>query len=75
MNEKFNPEIDENLKIILDNKLGSIMSHHDWKFNFENKIDKFLKNDVSIIQKNLKRLKIINNGAQQILEKITKDIF
>ncbi len=73
MNEKFSPEIDENLKIIVDNNLGSIMTHHDWKFNFEKKIDQFLKNDVSVIKKNLKSFNIINNGAQQILKKITKD--
>lgn len=75
MNEKYNPEIDQNLKIIFDNNLGSIMSHNDWKFNFKKKIEKFIKNEVSIIKKNLKKFNLNNNGAEQILKKITLDTF
>lgn len=70
MNEKFNPEIEENLKSILGHNLGATMTENDWKSNFSKRIDKFVKNEVKIIKKNLKKYNFQDNGANQILKNI-----
>ncbi len=73
MNEKFNPEIDENLKIVFDKNLGAVMNKEDWKLNFSKRIEKFIKNEVKIIKKNLEKYNFQDNGADQILKTILKD--
>ena len=74
MNEKFNPEIDENLKIIFDKNLGAIMNKEDWKLNFSKRIDMFIKNEVNLIKKNLNRQHFQYNGASQLIKTILKDV-
>ena len=74
MNEKFNPEIDENLKIVFDKNLGAIMNKEDWKLNFSKRIDMFIKNEVNLIKKNLNRQNFQYNGASQLLKTILKDV-
>ena len=74
MNEKFNPEIDENLKIVFDKNLGAIMNKNDWKLNFAKRIDMFVKNEASLIKINLKKYHFQYNGADQLLKTILKDI-
>ncbi len=70
MSEKFNPEVEANLQIIKNKKLGSIMNHTDWNNEFFTKLKLFIKNDSKIIKKNLDRLKISHNGAIEIVQDI-----
>ena len=74
MSEKFNPEIDENLKIVFDKNLGAIMNKEDWKSNFSKRIDMFIKNEANLIKKNLNRQQFKYNGVSQLLKAILKDL-
>lgn len=67
MNEKYNPEIEENIKFINQNNLGSIMSSKDWGENFLDRLDKFVKNESTIIKNNLNFLKFGKKGAKQVV--------
>lgn len=73
MNERFNPEVEENLKLISIYKFGATMTQDDWKSNFSKRIEIFIKNEVKMIKQNLKNYKFHNNGAKQILKYILKD--
>jgi UDP-N-acetylglucosamine:LPS N-acetylglucosamine transferase len=73
MNEKFNPEVEENLKLVSIHKFGATMTQKDWNSNFSKRIEFFIKNEVKLIRQNLKNYKFNNNGAEQILKFILKD--
>ena len=57
------------------NKLDycSIMKQSSFKFNFQKKLNYFIRNDMIRIEKNLKSKKIKSNGASQIVKDITLD--
>ena len=73
IDEKNNPEVKENLSQM--NKLDycSIMKQSSFKFNFQKKLNYFIRNDMIRIEKNLKSKKIKSNGASQIVKDITLD--
>ena len=74
MNEKFNPEIEANIKIIVKKKIGAIIKPEDWGINFIKKIEMFLKKDSKIIENKLSKLNLNCNGAKEIVEDIKKEI-
>ncbi len=74
MNEKFNPEVEENLKIVFDKNLGALMNTNDWKANFTKRVNKFVTKEVTSIKKNLEKNHFQSNGANQLLKIILKDI-
>ena len=74
MNEKFNPEVEANIKIISRKKLGAIIKLEDWGSGFIKKIDKFLKNDLMIIEQKLSKLTLNCNGAKEIVIDIKREL-
>ncbi|MDC0142799.1 hypothetical protein OAI70_01650 [Candidatus Pelagibacter sp.] len=68
MNEKFNPEITGNIKIIRKLKIGSTMIDKDWGKNFKKRIYKFLSKEQKLIYNNLKSYKFKTNGAKEIVK-------
>ena len=74
MNEKFNPEIEANIKIIVKKKIGAIIKPEDWGINFIKKTEMFLKKDSKIIENKLSKLNLNCNGAKEIVEDIKKEI-
>ncbi len=73
ISEKNNPEVKENLTQM--NKLDycRIMKQSSFKFNFQKKINSFIRNDMKRIEKNLKAKKVRYNGASQIVKDIILD--
>ena len=74
MNEKYNPEVDENLKIVFEKKLGALMNTNDWKANFIKRVNNFVTKEEGSIRENLKKNHFKSNGAKQLLKIILKDI-
>ena len=74
MNEKYNPEVDENLKIVFEKKLGALMNTNDWKANFIKRVNNFVTKEEGSIRENLKKNHFKSNGANQLLKIILKDI-
>ena len=73
--EYLNPEVNENIKIMKKNFLSSTMTFKDWEIEkFEKKIENFLKKDYYIILTNIIKKKFKNNGANQIVKDIKKEI-
>ena len=72
--EKNNPEIKENLKIIMKKNLGGLIKLSDWGKNFNNRLIHFLKHEKKTIEKNLNKFNYLSNGAHQIVKTIKKDI-
>lgn len=70
MNEKNNPEIDENIKFIIQNNIGSIISNKDWGKKFLDRLDNFVKYESTVIKNNLKSLKLGKDGAKQVIDYI-----
>ena len=57
------------------NFLSSTMTFKDWEIEkFEKKIENFLKKDYYIILTNIIKKKFKNNGANQIVKDIKKEI-
>ena len=73
IDEKHNPEIKENLKQMKKLDYCSIMKQSSFKFNFQKKINYFIKKDMKRIQKSLKSKIIKSNGATQIVRNIVRD--
>ncbi len=74
MTEKFNPEVEANIKIVKKNKLGSIINTKDWGENFLKTLEKFLEKDSKIIKNKLSKLNINCDGAKQIVYDIKKEL-
>ena len=73
--EKYNPEVNANIKIMKKKKLCSSMTYDDWDKNiFHKKIEIFVKRDYHSILKNIKKNKFKNNGAKQIVDDIKKQM-
>ncbi len=73
IDEKNNPEIKENLSQMIKLDYCSIMKQSSFKFNFQKKLNYFIRNDMIRIEKNLKSKKIKSNGASQIVKDIILD--
>ena len=73
IDEKHNPEIRENLNQMKKLDYCSIMKQTSFKFNFQKKLNYFIRKDMKRIQMNLKLKKIKSNGASQIIKNIIKD--
>ncbi len=73
--ENLNPEVNENIKIMKKNILSSSMNFKDWeKVKFKKKIENFLKKDYYTILSNIIKKKFKNNGANQIVKDIKKEL-
>lgn len=73
--EYLNPEVNENIKIMKKNNLSSTMTFKDWeKEKFKKKIENFLKKDYYTILSNIIKKKFKNNGANQIVKDIKKEL-
>ena len=73
--EKFNPEINENIKNIKNLGLGEVINFDDWESNFNIRIDYFIAKSAKKIKKNLNKHSFSFNGARQIVDYIKKDIY
>lgn len=73
--EKFNPEINENIKNIKNLGLGEVINFDDWESNFNIRIDCFIAKSAKKIKKNLNKHSFSFNGARQIVNYIKKDIY
>ena len=73
MDEKYNPEISENLKFISKLGAGAIMNNKDWGKNFLKRLEFFQKKEKDKIKKNLNLINYDINGSQQIVNSIKKD--
>ncbi len=74
-NEKNNPEVRENLKLVSNkNKLAGLINNNDWGKNFNKKINLFIKNNGKKIYKKLIYKNFKYNGAKQVVNKISKII-
>jgi uncharacterized protein (TIGR00661 family) len=73
--EKNNPEIMENLSNIKKKNLAAIIKDHEWRpKTFKKMIDRFFKYRINFIISNLKKFRIKNNGAQDIVKDIKKEL-
>ena len=72
IDEKNNPEIKANLDQMKKLNYCSIMKQSSFKFNFQKKINYFIKKDMQNIKNNLKLKEIKANGANQIVKDIIK---
>ena len=72
VDEKNNPEINENLSQM--HKLGycAILKQTSFKSNFQKKINYFINNQLNKIEYNLNLKKIKSNGSTQIVKDIVK---
>jgi len=72
-NEKNNPEVRENLKLMINrHKLASLINSNDWGKNFSKKLYLFIKKDSKKIYKKLLYNKFKYNGANQVVKNISK---
>jgi UDP-N-acetylglucosamine:LPS N-acetylglucosamine transferase len=73
--EKNNPEIMGNLSNIKKKNLAAIIKDHEWRpKTFKKMIDRFFKYRINFIISNLKKFRIKNNGAQDIVKDIKKEL-
>ena len=74
-NEKNNPEISENLRLVHKKYgLAYLINQNDWGKNFKKKLNSFIKKDGIKIDNKLRRTKFKSNGAQQIVKIISKKL-
>lgn len=72
-NEKNNPEVNENLKLVSTNhKLAGLINVDDWGQNFGKRLYSFIKYDSKKIHKKLLYKNFKFNGANQVVNKISK---
>jgi len=69
-NEKNNPEIEANLKYLIDQNLCARLDQRDWGGKLIKRLHLFEKLDSMKISKNINRKKFYFNGAEQILKYI-----
>ena len=74
INERFNPEVKANIKIISKKKLGSTAQLENLDINFIKKLDKFLQKEKNTIKKNFSKLNLSYNGALEIVNDIKKEL-
>ena len=74
INEKFNPEVKANIKIISKKKLGSTIQLENLEINFIKKLNKFLQKEKNTIKKNLSKVNLSYNGALEIVNDIKKEL-
>lgn len=72
LNELNNPEVDENIKNIYNNKLCAKMRLEDWGDKILKRLDYFIKYESQKIYRNLEATTFYDNGADQIIKHIRK---
>ena len=70
IDEKNNPEIEENLKQMKKLSYAATMKQSSFMFNFEKRINYFIKYQMKDIKKRLKLKKFKSNGANEIMKDI-----
>jgi uncharacterized protein (TIGR00661 family) len=74
-NEKNNPEISENLRLIhKKERLANLINRNEWGKNFKKKLNSFIKKDGIKINNKLRQTKFKSNGAQQVVSIISKKL-
>mgnify|MGYP001160098614 CR=1 FL=1 len=74
MNEKYNPEINENLKFIEKFGIGGLMNSQHWGKSFLQRLEYFLKYEEENIKSNLNLFDFNVNGSKQIVNSIKTKI-
>ena len=74
MNEKYNPEINENLKFIEKLGIGGLMNSQHWGKSFLQRLEYFLKYEEENIKSNLNLFDFNVNGSKQIVNSIKTKI-
>lgn len=73
--EYLNPEVNENIKIMKKNFFCSTMTYKDWENKkFKKKIENFIQKNYYSILNNIIKKKFKNNGANQIVKDIKKEL-
>lgn len=73
--EKNNPEIKENLKMVSENdKLADIIYYKSWKKNFKKTINTFLQKKAKKIYNKLEKINFKSTGEKQVVNEIMKDL-
>ena len=71
--EKNNPEIISNLKIIFKQKIASEMKFSHWGKNFNQRLEKFYRFEKNKIEKKIEKFNYLSNGSIQIVNFIKKE--
>jgi uncharacterized protein (TIGR00661 family) len=74
-NEKNNPEVNENLRLVHKNhQLACLIDQDEWGENFSKKLNFFIKRDAIKIYNRLKYKNFKSNGAYQVVNIISKKL-
>lgn len=73
--EKNNPEIKENLKMVAnEEKLADIIHYNSWKKNFSKTLKSFLSKRAKVIYNKLEKNSFKSNGGTQVVNEIMRDL-
>lgn len=72
--EKNNPEIEENIRKINELGLCGKLTLEMFANDFKNSLEKFIKEDYNIVKKKLDKFKIKTNGAEIVAKEVKKRI-
>lgn len=71
--EKNNPEITSNLKIIFKQKIAGEMKFSHWGKNFNQRLEQFYRFEKNKIEKKIEKLNYLSNGSIQVVNYIKKE--